>query len=117
MNDVATEETPTTELSDDQWPEDDWTEDDWSESDSTDRLSDPVPIPALDQPAERFKKRRVVIGVAFLVLGLAGAIADLFDTSGGAALAVAGLLGSVALLITLVLGARRNARLFSHTSI
>lgn len=70
-----------------------------------------------ERPVERFKKRRVVFGVAFLVLGLAGAITDLFSTNAGTALTISGLIGAVLLLGTLVLGARRNANLFSHTSI
>ena len=73
--------------------------------------------PAPARPIERFKKRRVVFGVAFLVLGLAGAISDLFSTNAGTALTISSLTGAVVLLGSLVLGARRNANLFSQTPI
>lgn len=106
----------------DELPTDEWSTDEWSTvQDETDQQVEADPEPATTRamaaPIERFKKRRVVIGAIFLVLGLAGAIADLFNTSGATAFAMAGLVGSLALLGSLVLGARRNARSFSHTSI
>ncbi len=103
---LTTDEAPTDELPVDEWQQDDWP------SESSDAV-----VPEPDQPIERFKKRRVVIGVVFLVLGFAGAISDLFDVNAGTALGVSGLIGSMVLLGALVLGARRNARLFSHTAI
>lgn len=80
-----------------------------------DQPAEPVPETVPSPVVERFKKRRVIIGAVFLVLGLAGVLSDLFEISGSTALAIAGLAGSVALLSTLVLGARRNTALFSQT--
>ena len=87
----------------------------WESTPST--LEEPVPTwgdpleyssPA---PPPRIRKRRIVCGALFLVLGLAGVIADAFDTDVGVAFSFAGLIGAVALLAGLIASASRQRQI------
>ena len=87
----------------------------WEDTPST--LEEPVL--ASDEPLQqqsptpppRIRKRRIVCGVFFLILGLAGVIADAFSTNAGVAFSFAGLIGALTLLAGLIASARRRRQI------